>query len=859
MTEPAPLGFPEGDAFEAAIMMNVDERASYLAELKADDPTLYGKVTRLLAKSSEIEAARARDLTAGTRLGSYTLVRLLGEGGFGQVWQATQPEMPPVALKVARLFTGRSEELKRRLEVERKALARLRHRGIAGIRGWGLEPVAYFAMDLIDGLPITEYARLHGCTTAQRVDLVIDLCEALEHAHGESVLHRDLKPSNVLVETEGDRPVVKVIDFGIARLLDAAGDEQPTLTEAGEIRGTPGYMSPEQATGGGSLGVWTDVFSAGRILFELLTGEPAIPRDATNPEVLRALEQDEPPSPRERLAGSAHSGPSIPTDLDTITKTAMAKDPSKRYGSALELRTDLQAWRAGEPISARRPRLSERLLRAARRHRAVLIPSAILLVSLLAVLAALERGRQRAKGEQERQERTTAALASHLSGLDVASLAQSLRSETVGQLMRNLRVESEGELPTSVQAIDFTSLARSYFDVSYLEGAEAAFRSELGRDPLVLAELLSTLAGARLSLRLTESGTRVAKEAFEILTEELGPLDPKTLSVHAQFVRGLVQAKDSRPAVEQAEALVERSSEARGEFAKETLLARLSLCRALSYSDRREEVEARSIALCQDIEDHFDVVPGDLAAAWTDLAERQFNATEFGDAIATLRRAKEIGSRGEVDELRAAQIDVSLGRALAAPVQLGDLSGLEEAKALMIPASKLVLAQRGDEHRDGLGVLNSLTILARATGDTELMLETARRSYEGFARANGSRDPVTVMLQANTVMAMIEAEQYDEADALAVETLAANALLAAPMPHVEAAVVGERGRLRGSQKDFQGGEPFLLDCYAKYEALLGAEHPQAQQIARLLSNFYAQWHDAEPTLGRDKDAAKWKH
>ncbi len=858
MTEPAPLGFPEGDAFEAAIMMNVDERASYLAQLKVDDPTLYGKVTRLLAKSSELEAARARDLTAGTRLGSYTLVRLLGEGGFGQVWQATQPEMPPVALKVARLFTGRSEELKKRLEVERKALARLRHRGIAGIRGWGLEPVAYFAMDLIEGVPITEYAKLHSSTVGERVDLVIDLCEALEHAHGESVLHRDLKPSNVLVELEDGRPVVKVIDFGIARLLDAAGNEQPTLTEAGEIRGTPGYMSPEQAAGGGNLGVWTDVFGAGRILFELLTGEPAIPRHAKGPEILRALEEDESPSPRERLALAANSGGSIPTDLDTITRTAMAREPSKRYGSARDLRLDLQAWRAGEAISARRPKLTERLVRAARRHRAVLIPSAILVVSLLAVLAALERGRRRAKDEQERQERTTAALVSHLSGLDVTQLAQSLRSETMGQLIRNLRVESESDLPDAVQAIDFTSLARSYFDVSYLESAEAAFRSNLERDPLVLTELLSTIAGARLSLRLTESGTRVAEEAFRIATAEIGPLDARTLALQAQFVKGLVQSKNATEAVPQAEALVERFTATRGPFSTQTLLARISLNRALSYSDRHGEVEQRLIALCRDIDDHFVAVPADLSAAWMDLAERQFNATQFADAAATLRRAKDIGARDGIDELRAAQIDVGLGRALAAPAQLGDSTGLEEAKALMLPASKIVLAHRGDEHRDGLGVLNSLTILARATGDTELMLETARRSLEGYARANGSRDPVTVMLQANTVMAMVEAERYEDADALAVETLAANARLASPMANVEAAVVGERGRLRGNRADFTGGEPFLLECHAKYEALLGAEHPQAKQIARLLANFYAEWHAAEPSLGKDAEAAKWQ-
>ncbi|MFZ4575359.1 MAG: serine/threonine protein kinase [Phycisphaerales bacterium] len=302
-----------------------------------------------LAQPEEEEAC----FRAGDRVGGYTIETLIGRGGMGEVYRAEQDHpRRAVALKVIRagLTPGRGHQ---RLEIEAAVLGRLHHPGIAGIIEAGQVRVEhasgrfvsrpFFSMELVEGEPLPAHADRVGLDVRRRVELIRQICEAVEHAHQRGVVHRDLKPANILVDCEG-RP--RVLDFGVARLLD----DDARMTQAGAVPGTPAYMSPEQASGErDAVDTRSDVYAIGVILFELLTGR--LPYEVIGKpsfEVLCIVREQAPVRPstlRKELRG----------DLETIMLAALAKDPSRRYASIGMLGEDLRRYLAGEPIGVRPP------------------------------------------------------------------------------------------------------------------------------------------------------------------------------------------------------------------------------------------------------------------------------------------------------------------------------------------------------------------------------------------------------------------------------------------------------------------------------------------------------------------------
>lgn len=314
---------------------------------------------------------------AGTRpprlpqLPGYEVQRLLGEGGMGIVVLARQHQLGRlVAIKLP-LHTL-SQEGRARFLREARAAAGLRHPNICPVHEVGEhQGQPYLVMDYIDGPTLHDWVGQNP--TARRcAELVALLARAVAHAHARGVIHRDLKPNNILVERSTGQPVLT--DFGLAKLLDEAGDQ---LSQSGTAQGTPAYMSPEQAAGQGSqIGPHSDVYSLGAILYELLTGQP--PYLGSVGEVLKLVQTEDPASPR-------RINPRIHPDLETVCLTAMARDPSQRYSSALALAEDLEHFAAGETIRARRAGLFRRTVRWVRRHP---IPVASGAAGLLAVLVA---------------------------------------------------------------------------------------------------------------------------------------------------------------------------------------------------------------------------------------------------------------------------------------------------------------------------------------------------------------------------------------------------------------------------------------------------------------------------------------
>ncbi len=378
------------------------------------------------------------EAVAGMVLGGrYTLLQKIGGGGMGDVWMAQQtaPVRRTVAVKLIKAGMDTRAVLAR-FDAERQALAVMDHPNIARVLDGGSTPAGrpYFVMELVKGVPITKFCDERKLTPQQRLELFIPVCQAIQHAHQKGVIHRDIKPGNVLVALYDDKPVVKVIDFGIAKATAQPLTERTLVTGYGAVVGTPEYMSPEQA-GFNQLDIDTrsDVYSLGVLLYELLTGTTPVDRkslqDAALHEVLRIVREVDAPRPSDRLSSSANL-PGVAAnrgtepkklsgqfrgELDWIVLKALEKDRGRRYESALAFAADVQRHLANEVVAARPPTPGYRLQKFVRRNRGPVAAVAAVFLALVAGVvgttlglfeasAAKQRESDRANGEREAKE-----------------------------------------------------------------------------------------------------------------------------------------------------------------------------------------------------------------------------------------------------------------------------------------------------------------------------------------------------------------------------------------------------------------------------------------------------------------------
>ncbi|MBC7835401.1 MAG: protein kinase [Phycisphaerales bacterium] len=393
------------------------EVASLLQHLDGSERFLDNAELRALTAS--FSAPRPTDdavLPRNRRVGDYTILEVLGSGGMGVVYVAEQ-ERPrrTVALKVIRRGLG-SPSMLRRFEHEAEMLGRLQHPGIAQIfeagaaevePGWGQQP--FIAMELVKGVPLTEFAQKRGLGTRDRMELLLKVCDAVEHAHQRGVIHRDLKPGNILIDDAGQP---KVLDFGVARAADADLQVTTLQTSVGQLIGTLPYMSPEQVAGDpAEVDTRSDVYALGVVLYQLLTGR--LPHDVKSrsiPEAARVI-RDEAPA-RLSSVNKALRG-----DVETIVAKSLEKDKSRRYQSAAQLGEDISRYLAGQPIAARHDSSLYMLRKQLRRYRGAVLAAMLSILALVAFasIASLQSARNR-------------VLASKLS--DQLALVESERTKT---------------------------------------------------------------------------------------------------------------------------------------------------------------------------------------------------------------------------------------------------------------------------------------------------------------------------------------------------------------------------------------------------------------------------------------------
>ena len=492
--------------FQQAADLEPAARAAFLDRACAGDTRLRDEVLSLLGHADHCPpylqtGAFARRLPApsyeiGKRIGSYRIAGVLGEGGMGIVLRAEQlePIRREVAIKVVRLEAA-TREVVDRFASELRALAALSHPHIAHVHDAGTtdEGLPYLVMELVPGEPITDYCTRKRLSVDERLALFRQVCNAIQHAHRKAVIHRDLKRSNVLVADVDGRPVAKVIDFGIAKLVGDSGSTEVALTEAGRLVGTPEYMSPEQATLGlKGLDARTDVYSLGVLLYELLVGSRPFDGDAPDLlELLRRIREDEPAKPSSRADREVTRR--LRGDLDWITLKALEKDPERRYATPADLEADIERHLAGEAVAAGPPTASYRLRKLAARHRVAALSGAVFLVSLVgfSVFAGVQA--RRANAEAAEQELMTRFLLSLFEAPDVVTRGGP-----------NVR----GTLEVSLEQV----------------------RTGLEDRPVLRARLLHAMGYAYRGLGLEREAVEPLEEARSALSALVGPADPQTLA-----------------------------------------------------------------------------------------------------------------------------------------------------------------------------------------------------------------------------------------------------------------------------------------------------------------------------------------
>lgn len=611
-----------------------EERADAIDRACADDPVRRGRIELLLRAHDEEEIAE-RELSLEPasisplpeRIGEYRILERLGQGGMGVVYRARQ-EKPDrlVALKVVRPG-WLSASVQRRFAHEAEVLGRLQHPGIAQIYEAGTARTdagsqPFFAMELVDGKPIGEYASAAKLATAARLELIAKVCDAVEHAHQKGVIHRDLKPANILVDASG---AAKVLDFGIARVTNSDAVRTMGETRTGQLIGTLAYMSPEQAGGDPRmLDTRSDVYALGVIAYELLTGQLPYGLDGKPLADAVRIIAEQPARP----LGSTHR--TLRGDLETIVSKSLFKEPDRRYASAAEMATDIRRYLHHEPILARPSSTIYQLKKMAQRHRGLVAGlSATLLVliagtvvSMAFAIQANERAkeaeleRSRADEKADEAKRLWERAGREAERANRESDRAKLEAKNAMRQSERARGEAAAALEVSDFLVDLfgvsePSRARGHTITArdLLDRGAASIQNQLATRPLSQARLMLAIgrAYARLGV-LRKAGPLLERAVARV--RETQPHDPLALA-SGLYVLGDFHCKQLE--YDRAVSCFEEA---------------LALRREELPDDDREVVRTMmALGVTHASADHFDEALGFLEAA-AHHAERAFASTD---------------------------------------------------------------------------------------------------------------------------------------------------------------------------------------------------------------------------------------
>ncbi len=541
--------------FDRAIELPPAERESFVARQCGTDTNLRERLLAMLravddeqflvapTRSDALRTAgpiAAADEGVGAQIGPYRLLQQIGEGGFGLVFLAQQdaPVERQVALKIVKVGMD-TRQVVARFEQERQALALMDHPHIARVLDAGATAAGrpYFVMDLVRGRPLAEYCDQERLSIADRLALFVQVCDAVQHAHGKGVIHRDLKPSNVLVTTQDHRPVAKVIDFGVAKATSQRLTDKTLFTEQWQVIGTLRYMSPEQAEGSLDIDVRTDVYALGVLLYELLTGStPFVDSDSSVGlgELQRRIRELEAPRPSRRVEQAAEHLDAVAArrrceprqlvaalrgDLDWIVTKAIEKVRTQRYETANALALDVRAYLAGQTIVAAPPSATYRLRKFVRRNRGLVAAGTGIVLALVLGVLGTTKAMFEAISERERADLATAA------EVQAKQAAEAHAREALAQAELAKQAEAK-----EVQARERAETIRDFM-IAALQTSDAVLG---GREDMTVLEAMQ------------KAGADLDADRFRDDPETAAALDASIASIlrnHGKFAASLARAR----------------------------------------------------------------------------------------------------------------------------------------------------------------------------------------------------------------------------------------------------------------------------------------------------------------------------
>lgn len=875
---------------ETDLDARLDELLDGVAPLELDESA--GRGLRILAAMASFRPPDLEGdppsfrLGPGDALGDYTVVHRLGGGGMGEVFLARQ-ESPLDRLVAIKLLRGAGTELLRRFDVERRTLAQLEHPHIARIFDAGTldSKVPYFAMEYVRGLPLDEHCRVAKLDLEARLELFLQVCEGVEHAHRRGVLHRDLKPTNILVMRLDGHDVPRIIDFGIAKLV--ADDPGAEHTRQGQLLGTPEYMSPEQAEAiDRAVDTRTDVYALGVLLYQLLCDELPIEsarlRDVGLATLLHTIRHHEPPPPssrhparRSRLRG----------DLDAICARALAKDPQRRYDSVSHLADDIRRHRRDEPIAGATTGGWHRTRKLLWRHRRAALTAgavtlAILAGSVLAGVQALRamRAEERAVEQARRAEAVNEFLVDMLRAANPEQEPEASELHVTDLLDRaEGRLQRDMEVPASVEATLRATLGRAYSVFGEGDKAEVhlerrldlveesgdlqerfAARQDLLTHALREKDLAAAANHATALLRLTDTGREAENPALRaqalVDLAKVRARQNRLVEADSLMRRGLGLGRTSVPPgvggsrldglTEYGRLLasldqLERAEEFLREVQQEVVRrdgprsARAGLAAAnLGWLlDRRGRYAAAAdtFALAADILTHH------LGPDHPGVARALVGEASSQDALGRHALADSLlGAAEPILRSHFGDLHPEVGKLLSHRGTLARNRGnLQAAEAAFQQSLEIARLDRGEDGNLYLE-LNNLAAVQRQQGKLEEAIEHFRLARDQAEGLFGTEHVRVAVVTHNLAKALFDSGRLEEAEPLYREAVARAAdSLGSYHPNV-AIMQGNLGQCYLAQGRREEARQALARAHAVLETTFGAEHDRTARVREWL-------------------------
>jgi serine/threonine-protein kinase len=823
------------DIVEQALEVAGKERAALIDGLCGGDQALRDEVESLLAFSDQAQgfietpayemAARtiveeAGGLKPGQMLDNYRIVSLIGEGGMGEVYLADDLSLGrKVAIKLLKYGFGTANVI-RQFHQEERILAGLTHPHIAQLYGGAVTPmgVPYFVMEYVEGERLDDYCRQHDLSIRQRLALFQKICAAVAYAHRHLVIHRDIKPANIRVSPEGEP---KLLDFGIAKLLDPAGSEAgPQTMTFGAIM-TPEYASPEQVRGE-DITTTSDVYALGVVLYELLTGQRPYRIERVTPATLaRAITEQEPARPSTALSKAEPnpavrliSAKSLRGDLDNIVMKAMRKETERRYQSVGQLSEDIRRYSEELPVLARKDTLGYRTSKFVARNRVAVSAGALLALAILTgLVVALWEAR---KADRER---------------DVAQREQAEAERTSAFLQEMLGAAAPEAKGADVKVVDL------------LAEASRRARDELEKDPGAMVDVLGTLGRTYVSLGLFEPAAIDLRAALDASLKTNGEMHPTTANTMGWLGLALYFGGKNREgeALSRRAISLQRALHPGGNA--ELGVALFSLGMNLIAQGHGKEAEPNLEEAVDLIGKYLGKNHGYYLATLTALALAREGSGNTAGAESLYRRAIEAGQKVEPRyRIFLAQATGYYG------LLLTNKGEYDEAEKLLRQSATLYVDVLGDPNSSTPVMQAGLGRLYFAKGDYAAAEKEFRKALTIMPKFFPPEHSVRVSNQVMFGLTLTRLGKPTEGEPLLREALEIRRKVLPEgnpfVPLSESAL----GECLAAQKRYGEAEPLLISGYTNAKSKLGEQEPRVLECRKRLAKLYEAWGKTDRAL-----------